>query len=105
VTKNIIKAREGWRNRGHIKGSRSIPFDNFAGRYKELDGYKNKPVFLYHFNNQPEVFKAAKLLTEHGYTNVNVLMGGIWNLGWRAANIKNKQELNSCLENIPAENL
>ena len=58
---------------------------------KELDEYKNKPVFLYHFSNQLEVFKAARMLTENGFSKINVLMGGIWNLNWRAANIKNKK--------------
>ena len=98
------KAKDGWRNRGNIKGAISIPFVSFAERMKELDGHKNKPVFLYHFSNQPEVFKAAKMLTENGFLKVNVLMGGIWNLNWRAANIKNKKELNKWVENIPEEN-
>jgi rhodanese-related sulfurtransferase len=99
------KAKENWRNRGNIKGARSIPFNSFASRFKELDVYKNKPVFLYHFNNQPDVFKAARILTENGYTNVNVLIGGIWNLSWRAANIKNKKDISNWVENIPPENL
>jgi rhodanese-related sulfurtransferase len=99
------KAKESWRNRGNIKGARSIPFNSFASRFKELDVYKNKPVFLYHFNNQPDVFEAARILTENGYTNVNVLIGGIWNLSWRAANIKNKKDINNWVENIPPENL
>ena len=72
---------------------------------KELDEYKNKPVFLYHFSNQLEVFKAARMLTENGFSKINVLMGGIWNLNWRAANIKNKKELNKWVVNIPEENL
>ena len=99
------KAKDSWRNRGNIKGAISIPFISFAERMKELDAYKNKPVFLYHFGNQPEVFKAAKLLSENGFLQVHVLMGGIWNLNWRAANIKNKMELNKWVVNIPEENL
>lgn len=99
------KAKDNWRNRGNIKGALSIPFASFEDRMKELNAYKNRPIFLYHFSSHPDAFKAAKILTENGYSNVNVLLGGLWNLNWRAANIKNKKELNKWVVNIPEENL
>jgi rhodanese-related sulfurtransferase len=99
------KAKDSWRNRGNIKGARSIPFKSFADRFQELSDHKDNPVFLYHFSGSPEVFKAAKMLTDDGYSKVYVLVGGIWNIAWRAANIKDKKDLDSWLENVPAENL
>ena len=44
-------------------------------------------------------------LAENGFTNVNVLAGGIFNLRWRAANIKGKAALKDWVVNIPADNI
>lgn len=99
------KSKETWRNRGNIINAINIPGADFAGRWKELDAYKKNPVVLYHFSSHKDAFLAAKTLTENGFANVYVFMGGIWNLRWRAANIKGKDHLNKWLENIPPENL
>lgn len=99
------KAALNWRNRGNIKGAMSIPFTTFMQQVNKLVAYKDKPVFIYGFGNQPEAFNSAKLLVENGFTNVQVLIGGIWNLRWRAANIKGKAQLEKWVENVPVENL
>ena len=99
------KATDSWRNRGNIKGALGIPYIDLATQISKLESYKDKPVFVYSFSTNPEGFKAAKLLTENGFTNVNLLIGGIWNIRWRAANIKDKAHLDKWVENIPAENL
>lgn len=94
-----------WRNRGNIKGAMNIPFTELSGKTDKLEPYKGKPVFVYGFGTAPETFKAAQLLTDKGFTNVSVLMGGVTNLRWRAANIKGKSYLDKWVENIPDENL
>lgn len=99
------KAKDAWRNRGNIKNAINIPSDGFATRWKELDAYKLNHVVIHHFSSQREAFLAAKTLSDNGFTNVHVLIGGIWNLRWRAANIKGKSHLAEWVENIPPDNL
>jgi rhodanese-related sulfurtransferase len=94
-----------WRNRGNIKGALNIPAAELANQIGKIESYKNRPVLIYSFSTNPEGFRAARLLTEKGFTNVNLLVGGIWNLRWRAANIKDKAHLDKWVENIPTENL
>ena len=99
------KAKDSWRNRGNIKNAISIPFSEFESKWKELKDQKDKPVIIYNFSSQPESFKAARILSDNGFSKVYVLVGGIWNLRWRAANIKGKTHLDNWVENIPEENL
>ena len=99
------KATDTWRNRGNIKGAMSIPYSSLESSINKLESYKNKPVYVYGFSTQLEAFKSSRLLSENGFTNVHVLIGGIWNLRWRAANIKGKADLDKWVENVPAENL
>ena len=94
-----------WRNRGNIKNAKNIPSGELASRLNEIGAYKDKPIIIYHFSSGTEAFASAKMLTEKGFTNVHVLVGGIWNLRWRAANIKDKAYLEKWVENVPAENL
>ena len=99
------KATDTWRNRGNVKTAMSIPYTTIEGRVNKLSSYKDKPVFVYGFSTQQEAFKSAKILSDNGFTNVHVLIGGIWNLRWRAANIKGKANLDKWVENVPVENL
>jgi len=99
------KSKQEWRNRGNIKNAINIPLPDLSSRINELEKFKNKPVIVYHFGSSAESFKAARQLTQAGFKNVNLLMGGIWDLRWRAANIKGKSKLNDWVENIPAANL
>ena len=94
-----------WRNRGYIKGAVNIPFSELTTRASELESYKGKPIFVYGFGTNPDTFKAAKLLAEKGFSNVSLLIGGVTNLRWRAANIKGKSQLDKWVVNVPQENL
>ena len=99
------KAIDTWRNRGNVKAAVNIPYTALESRINKLSSYKDKPVFVYGFSTQQEAFRSAKLLSQNGFTIVHVLIGGIWNLRWRAANIKGKAELDKWVENVPVENL
>ena len=99
------KATDTWRNRGNVKMAMSIPYTTLESSVNKLSSYKDKPVFVYGFSTQQEAFKSAKFLSDNGFINVHVLIGGIWNLRWRAANIKGKGELDKWVENVPVENL
>ena len=99
------KAIDTWRNRGNVEAAMNIPYTAFESRINKLSSYKDKPVFVYGFSTQQEAFRSAKLLSQNGFTIVHVLIGGIWNLRWRAANIKGKAELDKWVENVPVENL
>ena len=94
-----------WRNRGNVKGAMNIPYTELTNRINNLEQYKSKPIFVYGFGTAPETFKAAQILTDKGFTNVSVLLGGVTNLRWRAANIKGKSQLDKWVENVPEENL
>jgi thiamine biosynthesis lipoprotein ApbE len=59
---------------------------------------------VYGFSNQPEVFRAAQALTDAGYKNVSVLMGGLFNLRWRGANLKGHDQLGNWVVNVPPDN-
>jgi hypothetical protein len=82
----------------------NIPFTELSGKTDKLEQYKNKPVFVYGFGTAPETFKAAQILADKGFNKVSVLMGGVTNLRWRAANIKGKMYLDKWVENVPEEN-
>lgn len=98
------ESKDSWRNVGRLKNSRNIPFTEMETAISSLVTDKNSPVILYTFSGQPELFNLAKKLTDKGYTNVKVLNGGIFNLRWTAANIKNKSHLNDWVEGVPDEN-
>jgi rhodanese-related sulfurtransferase len=99
------KSKETFRNVGHINNAKSIPSETLPSRVNELGDNKNRPIIIYAFSGQPEIYNAAKLLTDLGYTNVNVLLGGVFNLRWRAANLKGKEHLKDWVVDVPAENL
>jgi rhodanese-related sulfurtransferase len=99
------KSKETFRNVGHINKAMSIPFESLSSRINELGNNKAQPIIIYAFSGQPEIYNAAKLLTDQGFTNVNVLLGGVFNLRWRAANLKGKEHLKDWVVDIPAENL
>jgi rhodanese-related sulfurtransferase len=96
-------AKDSWRNRGNIKGGVNIPLSELSTRLQELD--KGQKIVVHGFGTGPEAFSAAKILTDAGYKNVNVLIGGIWDLRWKAANIKGLAYLDQWVVNIPADNL
>src|SRR5579871_1356 len=98
-------AKNYWRNIGNVKQALNIPYTLLSDKMDQIEQYKNKPVVVYAFSTSPESFSSAKLLTDKGFTKVYVLMGGIFNIRWRAGNIKDHAYLNDLVTNIPADNL
>jgi rhodanese-related sulfurtransferase len=98
------RAKDYWRNVGQIKNAINIPFNELNDKVEQINQYKNKPVVVYAFSSSPEAFSSAKLLTEKGFSNVSVLVGGIFDLRWVAANVKDHQYLNKWVTNVPADN-
>lgn len=96
--------KDNWRNIGHIKNAVNIPNTDLPGRLTEIAAMKNKPVIVYAFSS-PDAYTAAAKLVDNGFTNVNILAGGIFNLRWRAANIKGKAALHNWVVDVPADNM
>ena len=96
--------KDSWRNIGHIKNALNIPNTDLPGRITEISAMKNKPVVVYAFT-ATEAYRAAAKLVDNGFTNVNILAGGIFNLRWRAANVKGKAALKDWVVDVPADNL
>lgn len=97
-------AKEAARNIGRVKGALNLPAADLPDRIPTLQLKKTEPVVVYGFANGPEVFRAAQALTDAGYKNVSVMMGGLFNLRWRAANMKGYEHLGSWVVNVPPAN-
>ena len=96
------KSKNYFENIGQIQNAINIPFASLASATNLPS--KTTPVVVYGFNSQDYIFNAAKWFRDHGYQNVYVLQGGIWNLRWAAHNIKGKQYLNDLVINVPEQN-
>lgn len=94
-----------YRNRGHIQNAVNIPVSVLSARTGEISSFKNKEVIVYGFANDPEAFAAAKLLADTGFSKVKVLIGGLWNIRWKAANLKGLSHLMKWVVDVPADNL
>lgn len=81
-------SKESFRNMGTIKGALNIPFANLDQQYTSLPSNKETPVVVYASGSSNEVFETAKRLSPQGSKNVTVLLGGLFNFRWRAANLK-----------------
>lgn len=92
-----------WQNIGQVKSAVNIPSAELKTN-RSLPLSKDKPVIIYGFNAQPDIYESAKWLKDQGYKNVSVLQGGIWSLRWTAHNIKGKAYLNDLVVNVPPEN-
>ena len=101
---NQVK-KDTWKNRGHIRKAVNIPVTDLDKRWNEIAGMKNKNIIVYAFGTSPEAFQAANLLTSKGFTKVEVLTGGLWDVRWKAANLKGQSKLMSYVVDVPAENL
>jgi rhodanese-related sulfurtransferase len=74
---------------GAISGKLSTSlFLIWTERWNEIAGMKNKNIILYSFGTNPEAFQAASLLASKGFTKVEVLTGGLWDVRWKGANLK-----------------
>jgi len=98
------KHKDSWRNIGHLQHAVNIPSDQLQERISELDAFKDKEIVIYSFGSSPDVFASANLLQQKGFRKVSVVMGGLFNLRWTAANTKGNEQLKSMVVDIPAEN-
>ena len=98
------KHKDTWRNIGHLQNAVNIPGDQLQNRVNELAGFKNKDVVIYSFGSSPEVFSAANLLQQQGFQKIKVVIGGMFNLRWTAANTKGNAWLTSFVTDVPEEN-
>lgn len=66
-------------NLGHLKDARNIPLGELAQRWREVDAYKNEPVFVYCSHSQRSR-RASHLLADSGFTNIYNINGGMTQL-------------------------
>ncbi|HHJ14867.1 MAG TPA: sulfurtransferase [Gammaproteobacteria bacterium] len=66
---------------GHVPGACNIPLEVLADRLAELQGYKEKPVYVMCHTDRRSA-KAARLLAGRGFSHVHVVRGGMcdWNV-------------------------
>lgn len=98
------RSPESFRNIGNLKNAINLPFDEGDKQFASLTIDKEKPVVIYAMSSQNEVFETAKKLWAQGYRNVNVLLGGLFNLRWRAANLQGFEHLKDWVVNVPPDN-
>lgn len=65
---------------GHVAGARNIPLEVLQARLEELSEYRNSPIALICTTDRRSK-KAARLLTRKGFSDVQVVSGGMseWN--------------------------
>lgn len=75
---------------GHLKNAINIPIQELESRLSELEKFKGKEIIVYcsHSRRSP---RASYLLTQHGYSNVTNMVGGM--SVWKST-VKDK----SCVE-------
>jgi rhodanese-related sulfurtransferase len=93
-----------WQNIGHLKNAVNIPAAEMESQWQTIEAYKTRPVIVYVFGNGVLAHETANTLVKKGFTNVMVLQGGIFNIGWTAANVKGFSSLAGLRTDIPAEN-
>jgi rhodanese-related sulfurtransferase len=95
--------KDGFRNIGRIHDALHIPHTEIDGKMTMLKD-KNKRIVVYAFSGGPEAFAVARKLTDAGYKNVTVLLGGIFSLRWTAANFREQAYLHDLVVDVPEEN-
>jgi rhodanese-related sulfurtransferase len=93
-----------WQNLGHLKDAVNIPAAELEIQVDKITAYKTKPVIVYVFSSGKEAHEAAATLVKKGFKNVMVLQGGIFNVGWTAANLKGFASLAGLRVDLPVEN-
>jgi Rhodanese-related sulfurtransferase len=96
--------KDSWRNIGRLKNAINIPVAAIGTRMAEIENYRNAAIVLYGFSSSPEVFTAANTLEQNGFTKIHILMGGIFNLRWTAANRKGQGGLKEWVVEVPEVN-
>lgn len=61
---------------GHIQGAKHIPLKELAGRIKEIEKFKAKPV-LVHCQKGARARSACNILREQEFTKLHNLQGGL----------------------------
>ena len=89
----------------HLVNAINIPVDQLAGNISSIEKLKNKPVIIYAFSGSKEAHEAAIILMNKGFTNVNVLTGGLFNIRWTAGNVHGYAQLGKLVVDVPAQNL
>ena len=98
------KSSRSFRNIGQIRGALHIPAGDIEKRWNELIPFKNKPLIIYHFGNDPVMYEIADSLQNNGFTQVYVLAGGYFDLRWTGHNVKGFEGLLKWEANVPDEN-
>jgi rhodanese-related sulfurtransferase len=94
--------KNNWQNLGHLKDAINIPAGDIEKQLAKIEAYKTRPLIVYVFSGNREGYEAAAKLANLGFTKVMFLQGGIFNVGWTAANIKGFASLAGLRVNIPA---
>ncbi|MFD0913400.1 rhodanese-like domain-containing protein [Methylophilus luteus] len=61
---------------GHLQGARNVPLSQLAGRVKELEKFKDKPVLLV-CERGNRTRAAVKVLKQQQFTALHQLKGGV----------------------------
>ena len=98
------KHKNSWQNIGHLDKAVNIPAADLGSQWNRIEADKAKPVIVYGFSSNTAVYESAAALVKNGFQHVLVLQGGLFSVGWTAANIKGCSSLASLRVDIPAEN-
>lgn len=98
------KSQQVFRNIGHVQNAVNIPAAQLADRLEEMKASSMRNIIVYDFSGGTDAYAAAKTLADHGFTNVSVLAGGLFNLRWTASNIKDMSFMHGWVVDVPDEN-
>ena len=71
---------------GHLLRARNLPSKELADRISEIERLKGKPIIVTcDIGSGGPSTRAAKVLKQHGFTDVSILEGGI--AAWRKADL------------------
>ena len=99
------RSKTRWRNIGHVKNAINIPADQIPSNIHQILSSKDAPFVIYSFSSDSPGYNAASALANKGFTKVYLLSGGLFNIRWRANNIKGKSSLKDLVTDVPEENL
>jgi len=98
------KSKDSWRNIGQLMNAINIPGAELGTRINELESYRDKEIIIYAFGSGPEAFEAARMLADYGFKKTHVLISGLHNIRWLAANDKTQASLKTWVVNVPEIN-
>lgn len=96
--------KDYFRNIGHLKNSVNIPAAVLEKDISGLGNDKTRDIIIYTFGNGAESYAVADGLTKEGFTNVKVLVGGIFSVRWTSGNVQGKAWLADLVEHVPQIN-